>query len=301
MNTTTMLTKLVSRVCRLWLLTLAHARFLQEVGLGLIMTDNTENILSLPGKLPFFPTETTNPTKVNTLIRRLHPVTCDKELIRLGPEGDGGYLVPNDLQGIEACFSPGVSNVFGFERECAERGMRVFMADASVESPPEVRPQFQFTKKFIGSTTQGDFISFEEWINCSAIDSHADLLLQMDIEGYEYETLLSIPNGLQMRFRIIVVEFHHLDYLFSEPMFSIYSKAFEKLLSTHTCVHIHPNNVRSALKVGKLEIPQIAEFTFLRNDRISHPMFAQQFPHPLDRDNVEKVSLCLPESWYRAQ
>jgi hypothetical protein len=271
------------------------------VDFDLILTNHTEKILNLPGTLPFFPTKTTDAERVHALIRRLHPVSCDRELIRLGPEGDGGYLVPNDLQGIEACFSPGVSNVVGFERDCADMGMRVFMADASVEHPPEVHPRFQFIKKFIGSTTQGEFISFEEWVNGSAIDSHADLLLQMDIEGCEYDTLLSIPNGLQMRFRIIVVEFHHLDHLFSEPMFSIYSKAFEKVLSTHTCVHIHPNNVRRALTVGTLEIPQIAEFTFLRNDRISHPKFAQQFPHPLDRDNVENASLCLPKSWYRAQ
>jgi len=46
----------------------------------------------------------------------LRPYTTDKELIRLGAEKDGGYLIPNDLAGIEACFSPGVGNEFNFEK-----------------------------------------------------------------------------------------------------------------------------------------------------------------------------------------
>ena len=54
--------------------------------------------------------------------------------------------------------------------------------------------------------------------------SGGDLLLQMDIDGDEYETLLSMPILLQKRFRIIVVEFHYLDYLFSEPIFGILLK-----------------------------------------------------------------------------
>jgi hypothetical protein len=301
MTTTAILTRLASRFCGLLLRMLNHARFAGGVDLAMITTNHTESLLNLPGRLPFFPTRTTPADKVIALIRRLHPVACDKELIRLGPDGDGGYLVPNDLEGIAACFSPGVNNVAGFERDCAEMGMKVFMADASVEHPPEVHPHFQFVKKFIGATTQGDFISFEEWVNESGIGADEDLLLQMDIEGCEYEALLSMPSGLQKRFRVIVVEFHFLDYLFSEPLFSLYSRAFEKVLGTHTCVHIHPNNISRPLKVGELEIPQMAEFTFLRNDRISRATFASQFPHPLDRDNIKDCPLSLPASCYRTR
>jgi hypothetical protein len=209
--------------------------------------------------------------------------------------------VPDDLKGIEACFSPGVSNVAGFERDCAEMGMKVFMADASVEQPPETHPQFNFIKKYIGCNTQEDFITLSDWVGASLPNSHADLLLQMDIEGYEYETLLSTSSCILQRFRIIVVEFHNLDCLFSEPIFALYSKTFEKILSTHTCVHIHPNNIASSIKVRGLEIPQLAEFTFLRNDRVKSRTFATEFPHPLDRDNSGKPSLSLPRSCYRAE
>ena len=42
------------------------------------------------------------------LIEEIRPDTTDKPLIRLGSEADGGYLVPDDLEGIVACFSPDV-------------------------------------------------------------------------------------------------------------------------------------------------------------------------------------------------
>jgi hypothetical protein len=280
---------------------LGKARFLWKTDLAIILMNNSEKLLNLPGKLPFFPTRATPEDRVQALVSKLHPVNCSRELIRLGPEGDGGYLVPNDLEGIETCFSPGVSNVAGFESDCAERGMGIFMADASVEKPPVDDPRFRFVPKYIGASTEGKFLSLEDWVRIMTGGSQADLLLQMDIEGYEYETFLSAPSSLLARFRIMVVEFHDLECLFCEPVFTIYRQVFEKILRTHTCLHIHPNNYCSALRVGNLEFPQMAEFTFLRNDRVEAPSFARTFPHPLDRDNTCKASFALPRSFYRAQ
>ena len=65
---------------------------------------------------------------------------------RLGPDGDGGYLVPDDLAGIEYTFSPGVSTESGFEAALAARGQRVFLADYSVDGPAEANANFAFEK-----------------------------------------------------------------------------------------------------------------------------------------------------------
>lgn len=51
----------------------------------------------------------TQKEKVLTLIRSLHPVQTEYEMIRMGPASDGSYLVPNDLIGTKAGFCPGVS------------------------------------------------------------------------------------------------------------------------------------------------------------------------------------------------
>lgn len=282
------------------LFALARSGIFKGVDLSTILSNNLERLLNLPGELPFFPTKTADSDKVRDLIGKLHPVSCSHKLIRLGPDSDGGYLVPDDLEGIRACFSPGVSNVAGFETDCARRGMNVFMADASVEKPPMDHPQFKFIRKFIGARTEGQFLSLEEWVDAEVGTSNADLLLQMDIEGFEYETFLAAPPELLKRFRIIVAEFHDLEFLFSAPLFAMYSMVFEKLLESHACVHIHPNNFCKPLNINGFEMLSLAEFTFLRKDRISNPVYSKQFPHPLDRDNTAKEACLLPSSFFRS-
>jgi hypothetical protein len=77
----------------------------------------------------------TNKSEIFGLISKLHPLKSNARLIRVGPNGDGGYLVPDDLVNIEACFSPGVDAVSQFEYDCYNRGMKIFMADNSVKKP----------------------------------------------------------------------------------------------------------------------------------------------------------------------
>jgi hypothetical protein len=97
----------------------------------------------------------TNVADVQGLIQKLRPMDCGKELIRIGGQRDGGYLIPNDLDGIEYCFSPGVNTVSDFENDLADRGIKSFLADYSVDGPAVLRPEFRFDKKFIGSSDRG--------------------------------------------------------------------------------------------------------------------------------------------------
>jgi len=246
-----------------------------------------------------YPTPLTNKNTLQSFIHKLFPKSPDKELIRLGPKGDGGYLVPDDLAGIEACFSPGVSLISGFEKDCADLGMKVFMADKSVEQPAESHELFYFTKKHVGVTTSDDFMTVDDWVASSLPGSQTDLMLQIDIEGYEYETFMGISDSLLRRFRIIVAEFHNLHQFWNRPFFQLASRAFEKILQTHTCIHIHPNNCCGPLNREGLSIPRTAEFTFLRNDRICNPSYTNVCPHSLDFDSIDNSHLPLPKCWYR--
>lgn len=228
------------------------------------------------------------------LLPGLRPVETNRSLIRFGPDGDGGYLIPDDLGGIRACFSPGVSSISGFELQCADLGIDVYMADASVESPAGKHPRFHFRKSFIGEQTQGEFITMNDWMQDSVGELVGDMILQMDIEGWEFKALNAISYENLNRFRIIILEVHGLDYLLNYKI-----RMFRKLLKNHTCVHIHPNNCSEPTQIGSISMPRMAEFTFLRNDRITSRKSRSDFPHPLDRDNTSNKSIVLPEYWYR--
>lgn len=248
-----------------------------------------------------YPTRLTGLAALRQLIASLQPLTTECELIRLGPSGDGGYLVPNDLSGLLACFSPGVSHVSLFEQDCADRGLRVFLADKSVKKPRQEHELFHFTRKHVGAVAGQEVMTLDDWVATSLPGSRGELLLQMDIEGSEYETLLAASPALLERFRILVVEFHHLEKLSSEPFFGLARRVFEKLLVSHQVVHLHPNNFCGSEQRGGLEIPRVLEITWLRRDRVLNPRPATSFPHPLDADNDPgQPPLPLPRCWYDA-
>lgn len=246
---------------------------------------------------------TTEPTELLGLLERLHPVMTEHDLRRLGPLGDGGYLVPDDLDGITACFSPGVGELSGFELDCVELGMRAHLADASVDAPQFADDRLDFIPKFVRAVPDADSITLDHWVSAAEPERADDLLLQIDIEGDEWGVFLDAPSTVLDRFRIIVAEFHDLERLFLADSFPFLALAFEKLLQTHTCVHIHPNNCRRPSTKGGITIPNVVEFTFLRNDRFdpSRVTYATQFPHPLDADNLEVLeSVTLPRSMFRS-
>jgi hypothetical protein len=242
----------------------------------------------------------TDSNELKALIQSLAPRKTLRPLVRIGPKGDGGYLVPDHLEGIYALFSPGVSNISGFEMDCALRGMKVFMADRSVERPVESHINFTFTKKHVGSIDDDDHMTLDSWIGASLPQNFdGDLALQMDIEGAEYESIISASTDLLRSFRIIVIEFHCLHHLWCRPYFEIASKAFTKLLKFHSCVHIHPNNYCGSVAFEDIEIPIIAEFTFLRNDCGVLDEWVDHLPHELDEDNTTNLALRLHHGWLR--
>lgn len=243
-------------------------------------------------------TKRTKASDVLALIQRLRPQDCGKDLIRIGGHGDGGYLIPDDVEGIEYCFSPGVSTVTRFENELADRGIRSFLADYSVDAPAIERPEFTFDKKFIGPADQGNYMTLASW-KAKYLDGYSgDLLLQMDIEGAEYEVILSTPESLLNQFRVIAVEFHFLDRMFDASQFPTIASTFEKLLSLFHVAHIHPNNIGGSVTLDGIEVPKLLEFTFLNKKRVEQTAPQTRFPHCLDADNGSRKSLVLPRCWY---
>jgi FkbM family methyltransferase len=240
----------------------------------------------------------TDKNEIEFIINLLKPYNSEFDLIRFGPERDGGYLVPDDLDEITACFSPGIGNSSGFELDCYRKGMKIFLADKSISPQSSLPFEFNYLPKFLGKETKDDFISLTDWLTESKIDITKDLLLQMDIEAFEYETLTAVSQTTLNMFRIIVIELHFLDLLIYKPWFEKIAPIIKLLTTNHTVVHLHPNNCCGVFKTGSHEIPRTLEVTLLRNDRIKEKSPATLFPHPLDRENTDKPPFNLPENWY---
>lgn len=244
----------------------------------------------------------------------LRPKPSPVPLIRIGGNRDGAYLLPDDLDGIEACFSPGVNNIKHFEDELLERfgimsHMCDFTSDAARLATPLAEGRQTFQKKWLDLPGTPDAITLEDWVRDLAPGS-ADLLLQMDIEGAEYRNLLDAPPEVLRRFRVIVMELHGLKKL-NDPgaMATVFLPLFDKLGADFDCVHAHPNNCASAIHLAPLDVqvPPTLELTLLRKDRVSAVdstrRVAPQIPHPLDivRNVRLKPPLFLGPAWYDEQ
>ena len=59
----------------------------------------------------------TKKSQLTKVLNKLKPYNLGYDLIRIGSDNDGGYLVPNILNEIEMCFSPGTGNNTEFERD----------------------------------------------------------------------------------------------------------------------------------------------------------------------------------------
>lgn len=248
--------------------------------------------------LDFYVGHKTGRSELLALIRKLRPLDCGIELIRVGGSCDGGYLIPDDLIGIEYCFSPGVSGVASFEDQLADRHIRSFLADYSIDAPPIERPEFVFDRKFLGASDSGNFFTLGTWKEKYLKDYDRDIMLQMDIEGAEYEVILNASDRLLKQFRIIVIEFHWLDRLFDWFAFRLFASCFEKLLNNFCVVHAHPNNSFDVVRSEGIEIPPVMEFTFLNKTRAKTAAPRTDFPHRLDVDSAARERIALPRCWY---
>lgn len=238
------------------------------------------------------------------------------DLIRIGGQGDGGYLVPNTFEEIRAVFSPGVDQESSFELYFAELGLPVFLADGSINSPPVDHKNFYFQRKFLGSANNDQFLTLESWVKSSRLDiqgltdrncpQSADLILQMDIEGYEFDALLATPKKVLESFRIIVLELHYINFMLelNPPLEAIIQAcALRKLAQTHYCCHVHPNNCCGEITHQGYRVPRIAEVTLLNRKYYGDTVRnVNTFPNHLDRACVNtKKELVLDSFWNISQ
>ena len=99
----------------------------------------------------------------------LRPQASPFPLVRIGGDGDGAYLVPDDLRGIRACFSPSVANRKPFEDELLNsRGIDSHLCDYSSDpdmfSTPLVPGRQTFRRKLLDVYGGPNSLSLEAWV-----------------------------------------------------------------------------------------------------------------------------------------
>ena len=276
--------------------------------LGIIILKIKVFLLRLYNKLfqyfinvKLFSNFTTNKIELDSFFSNFRDHFKWVELIKIGQGNDGTYFLPDDLNGIAYCFSPGVSDVCDFELTLANNyGIKSFMIDYTVDHPPVNHELFDFEKLFLSDTNEENKISLDKWIENKIPNYDEDLLLQMDIEGSEFDIFNNIPDEYLQKFRIIVVEFHFLNNLILKNKFEKINNSFQKLFKFFYIVHAHPNNAGMLTEFHDMIIPNTLEITFIRKDRLKKLKTRDKLMNINDiKNSLFYNEIKLPELWWK--
>jgi hypothetical protein len=226
--------------------------------------------------------------EIEAFYKKLQPFESGFPLKRVGGKGDGGYLIPDMEIQWDAIISPGVGGSIAFESEVANQDTAVFLIDATVMPPRDLPRNFHFISKMLRSgNDDADSINLQELINDSRIKGK-NLLLQMDIEGGEWEILSDASAEILKKFMMIVVELHNLEHLKEGQSFAGLNSALDKLLKYHFVTHVHANNAGSFYFHRFKRYPKVVEVTLVRETDFKRGNISE-IPHELDKPSDQQI------------
>ena len=204
--------------------------------------------------------------------------------IRLGRLYDGGYVMLDKFDGIEAAYSVGVNDDVSWDLDIAVRGIPLRQYDHTIAGLPMHHELFNWEK--VGISWHADpERSLETIPNLLERNGHGastDLLLKCDIEGHEWEVLSRLSSRVLAQFQQIVIEVHSVHKLRHMAFAHVACAALRNLALTHRVVHVHGNNFAPFTVVGGVPIPDVMELTFARLDLGAFSVSDEVFPGPLD-------------------
>jgi len=201
-------------------------------------------------------------------IASLQPQIVTK-LTRVGSSNDGGYVVPENLGNTTKLFSPGCDGIVEFERDLYKKyKIPSIVLDEIIKKPEPLDSFIDFQENWLDATTREGTISLTDWVKRNATPSE-DLILQMDIEGSEYEVIRNTSPEILGQFHTIVIEFHYFEMIKNSYLFETKVKpTFDALFRNHVPVFLNPNNCCGEVKFEKYQFPRVFEITLIRKSEL---------------------------------
>ncbi len=204
--------------------------------------------------------------------------------VRIGRDNDGGYVMLNEFERINAAYSFGICDDISWDLFFAKRGIDVYMYDHTIKRLPRRNKKFHWFK--LGVCGERDkrenMDSLNGIIRSNGHENANNLILKMDIEGWEWKVFPDIDEDVMNCFDQIVCEFHGM---YKVDNLDSIIRSLDNLNRTHQLIHIHANNNCSVLKLDELFMPDLIEVTYVKKNSHSFVESDRFFPTNVDQRN----------------
>jgi hypothetical protein len=222
-------------------------------------------------------------SEVLAVLRLLKPrKAVGYQKVRVGTNGDGGYVQIDDFAGICRAFSFGVSTNDDWDLAIANRGIPVEQFDYSVTQAPSRHPLLRFHQLMISSKNSPTTATLPDLVARHSESDESDLILKVDIEGAEWEVFDSASEMTLSKFSQIICEFHGLSRLRRPDFRARVRRVLEKLDRVFAPVHVHANNYGGLSILANIPVPRHLEISFANRLRYDFADCEETFPTPLD-------------------
>lgn len=206
-------------------------------------------------------------------------------LVRIGRENDGGYCMLDEFCPGMIAYSFGISNDVSWDKDMAERGIKCYMYDHTIDNLPEEHEFFHWTKEGICGAKEVEHCrTLETFIKSNGHGERNDLILKMDVEGAEWDAVAATDSSILELFSQIVFELHDV---YSSKHHNEICSFLSKLDETHQPVYVHGNNWADYERVGDLVMPWALEVLYIRKS--DHKFRESAHFYPLEQDMPNKT------------
>ena len=199
-----------------------------------------------------------------------------KKKIRIGKNGDGGYIILDDFENVKIAYSFGISNEVSFDQALADKNIDIFMYDHTISNLPYENPKFHWKKIGLSSknNSEQNLKMLNELIIENGHTKEKNMILKLDIESSEWEVFKDISSDILKQFKFIVAEFH-----FNKENKLIQLEILKKIKITHQIFHLHCNNCSNEIIYFEgYYICPLLEISFIQKEGYIFSKFNSSFP-----------------------
>ena len=197
----------------------------------------------------------------------IYQFLCPKEVVNktrvlFGPRNDGSYVLHDNLENIKITYSIGIDHKIEFDKAIANRGIDVYMYDHTIDKLPFDNEKFHWKKIGIGGNKNRTYNiqTLQEMIKENGHLNEKNMILKMDVEGAEWETLKDTPENVLLQFKYLVFELHFRDIY--NPLIHFYN-VLKKLHKSRQVFYIHCNPYSPISTFGNNRICSWIEVSYI--------------------------------------